>query len=169
MILAFDVYYTDNAAKTVCIAFENWADTTYSQATVEYVSPVAEYESGAFYKRELPCIMQVLQKMDLAAVTAIVVDGYVWLDDAGTPGLGAHLYEALGRTVPVIGVAKTNFAKNTQNRITVLRGESGKPLYVTAIGCGMEEAAAQIRNMHGEYRMPALLKELDRITKDDSQ
>lgn len=168
MILAIDVYYTEDSAKTVCIAFENWTDTDYAEAIVEWVSPVAEYESGAFYKRELPCILQVLYKMDLNAVSCIVVDGYVVLDDAGTPGLGAYLYEKLERKIPIVGVAKTNFAKNTQNRVAVLRGESVKPLYVTSIGYDMETAAAHIQSMHGEHRMPALLKKLDRITKENA-
>jgi hypothetical protein len=38
-----------------------------------------------------------------------IVDGYVWLDDAGKPGLGAHLYQALGGRVAVLGVAETKF------------------------------------------------------------
>lgn len=165
MILAFDVYYHKDSAKTVCIAFEHWEDAEYIQAIEETISPIEPYESGAFYKRELPCIMQVLDKMNLSDVEYIVVDGYVLLDDAGTPGLGAYLYEKLDRKIPVIGVAKTNFAKNTRNRVALLRGDSTKPLYVTAIGCSMENAAKQVKSMHGEFRMPTLLKRLDRLTK----
>ena len=31
MILAFDTYYFDNSAKTVCLAFENWTDENIMQ------------------------------------------------------------------------------------------------------------------------------------------
>jgi deoxyribonuclease V len=37
----------------------------------------------------------------------IIVDGFVSLGDK--PGLGMHLWEALGRRVAVIGVAKSHF------------------------------------------------------------
>jgi hypothetical protein len=47
----------------------------------------------------------------------------------------------------------------------VLRGKSKKPLYVTAMGMLLERAADRVRTMHGEFRMPHLLSELDRLTK----
>ena len=98
-------------------------------------------------------------------VSVIVVDGVVVLDDAGKPGLGGRLYEYLDQKIPVIGVAKTNFAQNVANKRAVVRGESTRPLFVTALGMDLDTAADLIKSMHGEFRMPSLLKELDRLTK----
>lgn len=165
MILAFDTHYLENQAKTVCIAFLQWTDEQPAQVYTE-ITPVAEaYEPGQFYKRELPCILSLIRQIDLSNVTAIVVDGYVVLDDAGKPGLGGHLYEALDRKIPVVGVAKTNYAQNNRQKQEVLRGASEKPLFVTAVGIDLATAAACVGNMHGEFRMPTLLKMLDVATK----
>jgi deoxyribonuclease V len=41
----------------------------------------------------------------------LIIDGYVDLDPAGTPGLGAHLHAHTG--LPIIGVAKTVFRAAT--------------------------------------------------------
>lgn len=165
MILAFDVYYTDDRARAVCIAFATWTDTQVANTWIEYISGVPAYEPGAFYKRELPCILAVLNTLDLVAVQAIVIDGYVVLDDTGKPGLGTYLYNALDQRIPVIGVAKTTYANNEAHVTEVLRGQSERPLYVTAVGMPREEAAAGIRAMAGEYRIPTLLKQLDSLTR----
>jgi deoxyinosine 3'endonuclease (endonuclease V) len=106
-----------------------------------------------------------LDKLDLTKIELIIIDGYVYLDDLGKPGLGARLYEKLGNRIPVVGVAKTSFADNLKNVREVLRGESAKPLFVSAIGIDLDEAAQHIKHMHGSYRIPALLKRLDLITK----
>ena len=166
MILAFDSYYFDNKAKTVCVQFENWTDSAPSQVYSEVLENIAEYEPGAFYKRELPCILSLLKQIPLDSCIAIVVDGFVFLDDEAKPGLGARLYESLEGAIPVIGVAKTNFATLQREKISVLRGESEKPLFITAIGFNPEEAATKIASMQGEYRIPSLLKLLDSMTKE---
>ena len=165
MILAFDVYYRDDGAKAVAIAFENWTDNNPRDVHTAYINQVAAYEPGGFYKRELPCLLQILHQRDLATVDLIVVDGYVILDNEGSYGLGGHLYEALAQKIPVIGVAKTNFARNTMNVRKVFRGLSKNPLNVTAIGIDIDIAAENISAMHGDHRMPTLLKLLDTYTR----
>lgn len=165
MILAFDTFYKDDTAKTICILFYNWHDEHPAEVLTDIMSPVAEYVPGAFYKRELPCILQLLQQVDLDKIEVIIIDGYVVLDDAGTPGLGGHLYEQLKQRIPVIGVAKTRFANNRIHVAEVLRGESKNPLFITAAGIDLTVAAQYIKDMYGEYRMPALLKELDSLTR----
>jgi len=50
-------------------------------------------------------------------------------------------------------------------KIPVLRGHSKNPLFVTAIGTDAETAALYVKNMSGQYRIPSLLKELDKLTK----
>jgi deoxyinosine 3'endonuclease (endonuclease V) len=166
MLAAFDTYYTGSKAKTIGVLFEQWQDEKPAQVLTDILEDVPEYEPGAFYKRELPCILSILKQIDQGTLTGIIIDGFVVLDDAGKPGLGAHLYEHLGRTIPVIGVAKTNFATNILNKRAVVRGESIKPLYITAAGFSPDEAAACVQAMHGPYRVPSILKYLDMLTRE---
>jgi deoxyribonuclease V len=165
MILALDTYYQNNKAKTVCIRFPNWTDEHPANVLTEELDRVEEYQPGAFYKRELPCILSILKKTTLQNTEAIIIDGYVLLDDTGKHGLGGYLYEALDREIPVIGVAKTNFANNTLHKGEVYRGDSQRPLYITTLGIPLETACTYIRSMHGAYRIPTLLKTLDTLTR----
>ncbi|MEN2399011.1 endonuclease V [Flavobacterium sp. MC2016-06] len=166
MILAFDTYYFEDKAKTVCLEFKEWNEDKDFKIHSEIIENVEEYIPGEFYRRELPCILSLLDKIELANVEAIVVDGFVYLDDEKKFGLGAHLYEKLNKEIPVIGVAKTNFASIEKDKKSLIRGESQKPLYITAIGIEADEAFKKIERMHGEFRFPTLLKELDRLTKE---
>jgi deoxyribonuclease V len=166
MILAIDVHYKEATAKAVGALILQWDDAEAHRYIIKYIDGVSAYEPGAFYKRELPCILEIIKDVDLQTISCIVVDGFVVLDDAGKPGLGAYVYESLQSQVPVIGVAKSNFHQNDRHVIPVLRGTSTKPLYVTAIGTDLQQAADHIKMMHGDHRLPTLLKELDRITKE---
>lgn len=165
MILAFDTYYFGNKGKTVCLAFDDWTTSEKFEVYAETLEGVEEYESGAFYKRELPCILSLLQKIDCQMVKAIIVDGFVYLDDENKFGLGAYLFESLHKSIPVIGVAKSNFATLQKNKRALLRGESQKPIFVTAVGMELDKAADHIGQLSGPYRMPTVLKALDRLTK----
>jgi deoxyribonuclease V len=162
MIACVDVDYREAGAIAACVCFQSWSDDTPASESVIPISDVEPYQSGQFYRRELPGVLAVLKSLpDLPQV--IVLDGYVWLGDR-QPGLGAHLYEALGRRVAVIGVAKTRFAR-AEPTAEVLRGRSRSPLYVTAAGIGVAEAAGHIRAMHGPYRIPTLLKRVDQLSR----
>lgn len=166
MILAFDTHYFDDKAKTVAVQFEQWTDEAANHIYTETLTGIAAYESGEFYKRELPCIVSLLKKVDLGSITTIVVDGFVVLDDKGTLGLGGYLYDTLDQKIPVIGVAKNNFAKIEKLKTPILRGDSMKPLYITSKGIALQKAASHIQEMHGEYRFPTLLKEVDRLGRE---
>ncbi|WP_337967490.1 endonuclease V [uncultured Flavobacterium sp.] len=166
MILAFDTYYYDGKAKTVCLEFTEWNQSENFKIHTEIIDNVEDYIPGEFYRRELPCILSVLNKFDLKNIEAIIVDGFVYLDDEKKYGLGGHLYEKLNKEVVIIGVAKTNFASIEKDKKSWFRGESKKPLYVTAIGIELEDAFAKVEKMAGEFRMPTLLKEMDRLTKE---
>jgi deoxyribonuclease V len=168
MILAFDTYYFDNKAKTVALQFDDWQDAEPVTVYSETIQGIADYEPGNFYKREMPCILSLLRQIDLSKITCIIIDGFVYLDDDSSPGLGGHLYNTLDNNIPVIGVAKTNFATIDKRKIPVYRGESKNPLFVTSIGLALNDAAQNIRDMHGAYRMPTLLQKLDGLTKTDS-
>lgn len=166
MILAFDTYYFDEKAKTVCLEFSEWNEDKNFKVYTEIIDNVEEYIPGEFYKRELPCILSLLNQIDLAIIDVIVVDGFVYLNDEGKYGLGGYLYEKLNKQIPIIGVAKTNFASIEINKKALFRGDSKKPLYITSIGIDLEEAFNKVESMHGEFRFPTLLKELDRLTKE---
>lgn len=166
MILAFDTYYFDNKAKTVCISFDNWSNEEDYKVETEIIDQIEEYQSGEFYKRELPCILSLLNKIELQNIKTIIIDGFVFLDDNNKLGLGGHLYQKLKGQIPVIGVAKTNFATLEKNKRQLIRGKSIKPLYITSIGIDLDETTKLIKNMNGQNRIPTLLKKLDTLTKE---
>ncbi|MBI1226336.1 MAG: endonuclease V [Bacteroidetes bacterium] len=165
MIYAFDTFYEGLNAKTVCIGFEEWTSTDYNFLQQESLEIQSEYISGEFYKRELPCILSLLGKMTLSPSDMLIIDGYVYLDDYGKLGLGGHLNHSLDGKIPVIGVAKTNFATIFERKKEILRGKSQKPIYVTSIGIDLSLAAELVGQMAGIFRMPDLLKKLDLLTK----
>lgn len=167
MIVAMDVYYRETGAKAVAVAFNTWQDPTLLHVYDATLTEVAEYVPGAFYQRELPCLVEVLRQVPLEEVEVLVVDGYVTLDDEGKPGLGYHLYNHFEQRIPVIGVSKTRFHDNESPHFVraVVRGQSQTPLYVTVVGMDLDKAARNVQGMVGEYRMPTLLKQLDQLTR----
>ncbi|OBW43045.1 Endonuclease V [Chryseobacterium sp. MOF25P] len=169
MIYAFDTFYYEDFAKTVCIAFEDWNSETESFIYSENTEISADYESGAFYKRELPCILSLLKKIDLKEGDLIIVDGYVTLDNSGKIGLGGYLYESLNKKYPVIGIAKNGFASEDNLRKTIFRGESKTPLFLTAVGIDTDDTKIKVENMYGAYRIPTLLKKLDQLTREKDE
>ena len=96
----------------------------------------------------------------------LVIDGYVDLDPDGRPGLGAHEHAAFG--TPVIGVAKTRF-RSASHAVEVLRGNSSRPLFVTAAGMPRAEAAALVRQMAGPFRLPDALRRADALAHTGQQ
>lgn len=121
---------------------------------MEHLPPAADYVAGEFYRRELPCLLRLVKMAD-ARPSVIVIDGYVTLSAEARPGLGWHLWEALERQVPVVGVAKTAFA-GTPAECAVYRCGSRSPLFVTAAGLPLAEVKANVEAMHGPYRLPTL-------------
>ena len=166
MKIAIDVHYRSENTKTVAVLFDKWTDSEAKQFLVKYSGEAEEYIPGEFYKRELPCLLSILEDVSYETIDCIIIDGFVYLDDQQKPGLGAYLYQKLEEKIPVIGVAKSNFLKNKKSSIELLRGESTKPLYVTAVGINLNEAAENIGNMDGNFRMPTLLQQLDTKTKE---
>lgn len=160
MIACVDVDYRGEGAVAACAVARDWAD---AEPMAEYHLPLAAvepYVPGQFFRRELPCLLAVLGVMREPA-DVVIVDGYVWLGDA--PGLGAHLYDALGRRVAVVGVAKTRYAAAGARE--VVRGGGRRPLYITAAGIDLDTAARQVAQMHGPYRIPTLLRRVDQLCR----
>ena len=165
MKLAIDVFYKEQTAKIVAAVFNNWEDEQPHQIIVKYKSDILDYVPGEFFKRELPCLTEIISDFDISKIELIIIDGYVYLDDNKKLGLGAHLYQYLDGKLPIIGVAKTKFHNNTVNVKEVFRGTSKVPLFITAIGVDINDAAENIKNMYGENRMPKILKAIDTETK----
>ena len=164
MVLAcVDVDYRGEEAVAACVVFRDWVDEIAAARHVRRIQGIEPYVPGEFYRRELPCLRAVLA--EVADVELVIVDGYVWLADEARPGLGARLYEELGRRVPVVGVAKTRFA-SCRLAVPVVRGQGVKsPLFVTAAGMEVAEAARCVERMHGPHRLPTLLRQVDALCR----
>jgi deoxyribonuclease V len=156
-------YQEDERALSAGVVFNDWKDAEPVEQVVVEIDKTEPYVSGQFYKRELPCLLAVLKQLS-EPVDVIVVDGYVDLRP-GQPGLGRYLFNELGGRVQVVGVAKTAFLG--AHTTPVLRGESRKPLFVTSSGGGAArfQAAIAVREMHGQYRFPTLLKRVDSLAR----
>lgn len=170
MLLAIDVHYTqlkDNTTAVVAgVLFDDWSDEKPMDIYLSHIDHVVEYESGQFYKRELPCILSLIKEHELKP-ECIVIDGYVHFGSEAQAGLGMYLYNALDKSIPIIGVAKNAFkALQNDTDIQVFRGTSAKPLYVTTVGMTQSEALAHIQSMHGDHRMPTLLKLADSLCRN---
>jgi len=164
-IAFLDVDYKGIGARAACVLTESWeAESPYS-TYVHDIEAVELYESGNFYRRELPCLISVLRLLPSLPET-VVVDGYVWLSSVDR-GLGARLYEALGRGTPVVGIAKTAFAgvESCAGVIRVFRGTSRNPLFVTAVGIDPDVAAQCVRGMAGKHRIPEIVRITDHLSR----
>ncbi len=160
--LAVDVTYHQGTARAAGVLFESWADPHPLETLVLELPKVSNYIPGKFYLRELPCLLALVERLAYLP-EFVLVDGYVWLTEKRLPGLGQHLYERLEGQVKVIGVAKSPF-RNTPAPI-LLRGKSKRPLYITAAGLSDELAKGLISSMHGEHRIPTLLKLAHTLSK----
>jgi deoxyribonuclease V len=165
VIAILDAAYSDTASAAACVTVEDWTGAAALAEFTHRAGPAADYQPGEFYKREMPPLVAVLgmlpRKPDI-----VVIDGYVWLGAEDRKGLGAHLFEALGGASGVVGIAKTQFHGASYWAAEVRRGGSNSPHYVTAAGVDAGEAAAAVKRMHGEHRIPALVAHADRLARE---
>jgi deoxyribonuclease V len=145
------------------VAFDAWDAAEATETYVSRIAHVEKVERGEPDLRELPCVMQLLREHGLAP-ELMLVDGFVHLDADETPGLGQHLYRALGGKVPVVGVSKKGLPGLTA-QFEVMREEEAQPLWLTCAGIDIGAAKARLRAMHGRKRVPTLLKLAARLAK----
>lgn len=161
MFAAVDVHYLGDAgARAALVTAADSKFSVLAGGRTALVPDPGPYRSGEFYLRELPPLRAVLAGE--SGLALIVVDGYVDLDPRGRPGLGAYVQAEFG--APVIGVAKTRFATAT-HAAQVRRGQSDRPLYVTAAGLTIAEAATMVSEMAGPFRIPDALCRADRLAR----
>ena len=161
MFAAVDVHYPPSGGARAALVAAS--DAAFSSITCEktvFVAEVAAYQPGE--DRPQRWKFSLIERAGLDDVGLLVIDGYVDLDPAGRPGLGAHVHEEFG--IPVIGVAKTRFASAT-HAVPVLRGNAARPLYVTAAGLPAADAAELIRAMAGKFRLPGALRRVDALAR----
>lgn len=163
MIACFDVHYFRDTANAATILFQDWESPASISEYTATVPQSAEYEPGRFYLRELQPLLAVIRKI-VEPVDTYVIDGYCHLSSDQAPGLGAYLKESLDHDVSIVGVAKNRY-RNTNHAAELLRAQSSRPLFITAIGSDYEVAARQVASMAGEYRIPTLLKAVDRLSR----
>lgn len=163
MILAVDVQYDHDCGHAAGLLFARWDDVAPLATVSKKQAGVGDYVPGEFYKRELPCILALLDEL-AQLPEIIVIDGFVFLDGHSQAGLGKHLYDALDSKASIIGVAKTAYA-GIGDDYKLLRGDSIKPLFITCIGLELAGAKEYIAAMQGPHRMPVLLKTVDRLCR----
>ena len=175
MILALDSYYKDNICNTSLVVFKSIKDDVPYYTDTIYTEVTSEYIPGQFYKRELPGIIKILEKLQnerpdiWEQLFIIITDSFVTLKtiDNEWDGLGAYLKKylnSIGNTkIDVYGVAKSNFGLCDFISTKVFRGKSKTPLYVQTTS----KAAGDfiIKHMHGEYRIPTMLKLVDQLSR----
>lgn len=162
-ILAVDVDYREAEDKAVIagVLFQDWSSEECAVINV-VIDGVEPYEPGQFYKRELPCILELLKHVTVK-LGCVIVDGYVYLGHDQHDGLGAKLYHEV--SIPVIGVAKTHY-DGTPPEAFLTRNNTTKPLYVTAIGGCPIAARSCIEQMAGDFRIPGMLKFVDHCCRN---
>jgi len=163
MIACVDVNYRGNRTTTACILIADWLAEPPYEKLILRGKTTAGYQSGEFFRRELPPLIEILKKIS-SPIDCVIVDGYVWLAEDRSPGLGGYLYRELGTVIPIIGVAKNRY-RDEEFSSRVFRRGSNRPLYITAAGMKQKEAADHILTMYGPYRIPTALKEVDRSNR----
>lgn len=170
MKLAVDTYYySDTLALTVGVLFNRWTDDEPAEIISSICTEFSSYIPGEFYKRELPCVLGLLEKVDMDKIETIIVDGFLRLrfnDSTEKDGLGKKLFDSLNMPgLKVIGLAKSDFCRTDEISASLLRGSAVNPLWVQGIGLPDNVAAENIKMMSGKSRIPKLLKILDKETK----
>ena len=163
MIACLDVHYDHDVANAAAIVFADWTSPSSPAQYTATVSVPAEYEPGRFYLRELPPLLRVIEKIR-EHIDTYVIDGYCHLSSDMAPGLGAHLKESVAPAATIIGVAKNRY-RESGHALELLRGESKRPLFITAIGMDCAMAARHVASMAGDSRIPTLLHAVDRLSR----
>ncbi len=158
------VHFDGEQANAAAVAFDGWDAAEPAKTCVSRIARVEKAVRGELDLRELPCVLQLLSEHRLEP-ELIVIDGFAHLDADETPGLGQHLFQALGGQVPVVGVSKKRLP-GLSAQFEVVREEESPPLIVTCAGIDIGAAKVRVRSMHGRKRVPTLMKLAARLAKN---
>lgn len=163
MIVIIDVdYRKNNTAKATGVILNDFSSKEPLAVVNSYIENVEPYESGNFYKRELPCIRALFKEHKLKPLVTII-DGYCELK--GHKTLGEYVAEELTDKI-VIGIAKNKHIDDEKSE-KVYRGTSKKPLYVTHSHSKESTLGDLIEEMAGKYRIPNMIKRADAECRSD--
>lgn len=178
MILLLDVHYDEvnNSAHIAGIITDDWiSDKIISIYEIDKNGIDCAYIPGQFYKREMPCLIELwnsLSEYDKSNIDTIIVDGFydIW---NGSKGLGHHFKDWLtanGYNKEVVGIAKNPCRETNKFTLPVYRTEESKTskcrsaLWVN--GSKMEnDYQSKVLSMHGKYRIPTLIKAVDKLSR----
>ena len=163
MIAALDVHYSATKSNAAAVVFGDWRSDSQIEQFTAIDAPAAEYQPGEFYMRELAPLLKVIAQIKYK-VDTYVIDGYCHLSSEHAPGLGAYLNDALGCSATIVGVAKNRY-RQSHHAAEVFRASSKRALFVTAIGIDYNLAAQHIASMAGRFRIPDILKAVDRLSR----
>lgn len=163
--LILDVFYQEDNGQTTAkvsgICFKGVEKIEVLSEHTTVVNDVAPYQSGQFYKREMPYLLALITQID-EPFDVIIIDGYVFLDGIDKAGLGKYLYDNLSNNKPVIGIAKNQFFDINED-YAVWRGISKHPLYVTSVCLDNLEARDIVAKFEGKHRLPDIVNKVDRL------
>ena len=172
--LAIDsYYYSETDCYTVGFVFSHWNSKRPDYILESTVTEFSPYIPGEFYKRELPGILSIVQKVNLREFDTIILDGFTNLiDNSGDfiPGLGERLESeiTIHNNLSIIGVAKTLFGKSDLYSYPLYRGSAKNPLWISITSgssIDLNTAYNRINSMYGDNKLPDILKQLDKYTK----
>lgn len=165
--LILDVYYKDLESQTIAtVAGIRFTGIENNNILNEYkiiVNHVEPYQSGQFYKREMPCLLSLINKIK-EPFDVIIIDGYVYLDGLEKPGLGKYLYDNLSYKKPIIGIAKKHFY-DIPFKYNISRGNSKNYLYVTCVNFDIDIAKNLVKKLQGNNRIPYIVKVVDKLSR----
>jgi deoxyribonuclease V len=167
MIACLDVHYFRDFATAAAVVFQDWESCSSASEYTATIPQPEEYEPGRFYLRELRPLIAVVKEI-AEPIDVYVIDGYCHLSSDLSPGLGAYLKQSIDPTASIVGVAKNRY-RDTRHAAELLRGGSTRPLFVTAIGAAYEAASQHVASMAGEYRIPTMLKAVDRLARTQAK
>ncbi len=167
LFLILDVHYqVEGTVTNAYVAAIRFSGIQKNKILNEYnimVSNVTSYESGQFYKREMPCLIALINQIS-DPFDIIIIDGYVYLDGLAQSGMGKYLYDNLKSKKPIIGIAKNKF-NGINEEYEVYRGKSKHPLYVTTEDYDLNDAKLLIKNLEGEFRIPSIIQKVDKLSR----
>lgn len=162
MKLAVAVDYDADTTTVAAVAFDDWDAREPTKSWTSRLPSAPKPQRGEPDLRAVAAIVQLLREHSLAP-EVVVLQLAVHLDSADTPGIGRHLYEALGGAVAVIGV--TRVIPGMPSQFEVYREDEAPAVTVTCAGIDLGAAKGRIRTMHGKRRVPTLLKLTTRMAK----